>query len=98
MEVDKETVGSVLTGASISGIVAYFVHLFSRRSDRESEKVDEMESRIRQLELTHRELSQDIKHVREKQAEVDQKIDNLLEVMTLIRIQLNVAIKHQENS
>lgn len=81
---EKETIGSLLLGGSITAVFAYLVSIFTKRSDR----ADEMEDRIRALEISHR----DLVHIKEKQAEVDQKIDNLLEVMTLIRIQLNVAI------
>lgn len=86
---DKETIGSLLVGGSVAAAISYILHIFTKRDD----KADVMEERIRQLELSHR----DLMHIRDKQAEVDQKIDNLLEVMTLIRIQLNVVLQREND-
>jgi len=76
---EKETIGNLLLGGSITAVLTYILHTFTKRSD----KYDELERRIAALELGHR----DIEYIKDTQAEMKTKIDTILETLTELRIQ-----------
>lgn len=82
---DKESVPNLLLGGSIASVFSYLVHLFTKRSDR----ADKMEERIVALEIA----AANIEYIKDKQASVDQKIDQILELVTELRIQQSQGTK-----
>jgi hypothetical protein len=77
---EKETIGNLLIGGSVTAVITYILHVFTKRSDR----YDKLEERIAALEIGHR----DIDHIKATQAELKIKIDTILETLTDLRIQL----------
>lgn len=80
---EKETIGNLLLGGSVTAVLTYILHIFTKRSD----KYDKLEERIAALEIAHR----DIDYIKATQAEMKTKIDTILETLTELRIQFGTT-------
>lgn len=76
---DDNTTVVVGTGV-VTFIFGYLLHIFTKRSDR----YDDLEKRIRDLELGH----QDIAYIKDKQGQLEDKINKILDTVTELRVEV----------